>query len=56
LNDLGGTLDATDTPEEYVCRGVRKYNYSAFNCIWNLLHTIQSLTDSEKSVMGEIVE
>ncbi|OFW57315.1 MAG: hypothetical protein A2W01_01645 [Candidatus Solincola sediminis] len=56
MNTLGGALDGAGTPQAYICRGARKYNYPAFNCTWNLLATIPSLSDPEKTVMKEIVE
>lgn len=56
MNSVGGALGGAGTPQQYVCRGARKYNYPAFNCTWNLLSTIPSLTDPKKTVMDEIVE
>jgi len=50
----GGALDGTGTPDKYVARGARKYNYPAYNCTWNLFDGIPSLSDPEITVMDEI--
>ncbi|MCP4703881.1 MAG: NAD(P)-binding protein, partial [candidate division Zixibacteria bacterium] len=35
MDIVGGALDGIGTPEKYVARGARKYNYPAYNCTWN---------------------
>ncbi len=52
----GGALDGMGTPEKYVTRGARKYNYPAYNCTWNLFESIPSVVNPEITVMDEIRE
>jgi oleate hydratase len=54
---MGGALDGTGSAETYyVCRGARKVNYEVFNCMWDVLSGIPSLTDRTISVRDEVFE
>lgn len=54
---LGGALDAQGSPDKYyVMRGARLFNRETFNCTWNLLSTIPSLTDPNKTLKDEVFE
>ncbi|AFO56400.1 MULTISPECIES: oleate hydratase [Natrinema] len=51
LDVMGGALDGAGSPEEgYVIRGGRMFNYPAYECTWDLLESIPSLEDRERSV------
>ncbi|TMT86384.1 oleate hydratase [Haloterrigena sp. H1] len=51
LDVMGGALDGSGTPEEgYVIRGGRMFNYPTYECTWNLLETIPSLEDRDRSI------
>jgi oleate hydratase len=53
----GGSLDGIGSPDRhYVIRGGRMLNFETFECTWNLLKTIPSLTDQNKTVWDEIVD
>ena len=57
MDIAGGALDGIGTPEKYISRGARKYNYPAYNCSWNLFESIPSLLDESVpsvTVMDEI--
>ncbi len=56
MDIAGGALDGIGTPEKYVARGARKYNYPAYNCSWNLYKSIPSMIDPKKTVMDDIRE
>ncbi|NVM55802.1 MAG: oleate hydratase [Candidatus Helarchaeota archaeon] len=56
MDIAGGALDGIGTPEKYVARGARKYNYPAYNCTWNLFESIPSITNPELVVMDEILK
>jgi oleate hydratase len=56
MDIAGGALDGIGTPEGYVARGARKYNYPAYNCTWNLFESIPSVIDPKNTVMDEIRE
>jgi len=56
MDMAGGALDGTGTPEKYVARGARKYNYPAYNCTWNLFKSIPSLIIPKITVMDDIRE
>jgi oleate hydratase len=57
LDVLGGALDGSGSPEEfYVTRGDRKVNREVFNCMWDVLSGIPSLTAPGRSVKQEIFE
>jgi len=57
LNMIGGSCDAVGSPEKgYVMRGGRMMNEETFECTWELLKSIPSLTDPKKSVKEEIHE
>ncbi len=54
---LGGSLDGAGSPEEgYVIRGGRMMNLETFECTWDLLKSIPSLSNPQKTVMDEIIE
>jgi oleate hydratase len=54
-NDIGGSLDAHGTPTEgYRLRGGRMLNYS-YACTYDLLSFVPSLTNSQISVLDEIL-
>ena len=54
---LGGSLDGQGSPEAgYVIRGGRMLNFETFECTWDLLKSIPSLSYTKKTVMDEIVE
>jgi oleate hydratase len=54
MDIAGGALDGCGTPDGYVARGARKYNYPAYNCTWNLFESIPSLIDPTKNVVDDI--
>ncbi len=57
LDVLGGAMDGSGSPEEfYVTRGDRKVNREVFNCLWDVLSAIPSLTAPGKTVRQEIFE
>ena len=57
LDVLGGAMDGSGSPEEfYVTRGDRKVNREVFNCLWDVLSAIPSLTAPGKTVKQEIFE
>ena len=57
LDVLGGALDGGVTPDKYyVTRGDRKFNLEVFQCLWDVLSAIPSLTDPNKTVKDEIFE
>jgi len=56
-NVMGGALDGTGSADTYyVCRGARKVNYEVFNCMWDVLSAIPSLTDPHMTVKDEVFE
>ena len=57
LNINGGSCDGIGSPEKgYVIRGGRMLNDPSYECIWELLSFIPSVTDPNKSVREEINE
>jgi len=57
LDVMGGALDGEGSPDKYyVTRGDRKFNIEVFQCTWDLLSAIPSLTDPKKSVKDEVLE
>ncbi len=53
----GGSCDGIGSPEKgYVVRGGRMLNDEAYECTWELLKFIPSISDPQKSVRDEIVE
>jgi len=57
LDVLGGALDGAGSPDKYyVVRGARKVNLEVFQCMWDLLSAIPSLTDPKKTVKEEVFE
>jgi len=57
LDVLGGALDGSGSAETYyVSRGDRKFNLEVFQCLWDVLSAVPSLTDPDKSVKDEIFE
>lgn len=56
LKISGGGLDGVGSPETgYVIRGGRMLNDETYECTWDLLKTIPSLQDPDRSVRDEIV-
>ena len=56
-NVMGGALDGTGSADTYyVCRGARKVNYEVFNCMWDVLSAVPSLTDPHMTVKDEVFE
>lgn len=54
-SDLGGALDGSGDPTRgYVTRGGRMLEEEAYVCLWNLLDTIPTLTNSSVSVKNEV--
>jgi oleate hydratase len=57
LDVMGGALDGGGSSETYyVSRGDRKVNIEVFNCLWDVLSAIPSLTEPGKTVKEEIFE
>ena len=57
MNVVGGSLDGGITPDKYyVTRGDWKFNIEVYQCMWDVLSAIPSLTDPNKSVKDEIFE
>ncbi len=57
LDVMGGALDGAGSPDKYyVTRGDRKFNIEVFQCTWDLLSAIPSLTDPKKTVKDEVFE
>lgn len=57
LNIAGGSCDGIGSPEEgYVVRGGRMLNDPAYECTWELLKFIPSVSDPKKSVRDEVVD
>jgi oleate hydratase len=57
LDVTGGAMDGGGSPETYyVSRGDRKVNMEVFNCLWDVLSEVPSLTAEGKSVKEEIFE
>jgi oleate hydratase len=57
LDVLGGAMDGAGSPDGfYVTRGDRKFNIEVFNCLWDVLSQIPSLTDPGKTAKEEIFE
>ncbi|MCP4622937.1 MAG: NAD(P)-binding protein, partial [bacterium] len=56
MDIVGGALDGKGTPDKYVARGARKYNYEAYNCSWNLYKSIPSMINPKVTVMDDIRE
>jgi len=57
LNINGGSCDGSGSAENgYVVRGGRMLNDPAYECMWDLLDFIPSVTDPNKSVHEEIIE
>jgi oleate hydratase len=57
LDVIGGALDGGGSPDKYyVTRGDRKFNLEVFQCTWDLLSAIPSLSDPQKSVKDEVFE
>lgn len=56
-NMVGGALDASGDPEKgYFASGSRMLNYPTYECTWELLKTIPSPTDPNKTLIDEINE
>ncbi|UHQ96047.1 oleate hydratase [Natrinema halophilum] len=54
---MGGALDGAGSPEDgYIIRGGRMLNYPTYECTWDLLETIPSLEDRDRSVKDVIDE
>jgi len=57
LKVVGGSLDGIGDPENgYIIRGGRMFNLDTFECLWDLLKFIPSVSDPKKNVMEEILE
>ena len=57
LDVMGGALDGGGSSETYyVSRGDRKFNVEVFNCLWDVLSAVPSLSDAEKTIKEEIFE
>ena len=57
LEVMGGAMDGAGSPDEYyVSRGDRKFNIEVFNCLWDVLSAIPSLTDPKKTAKEDIFE
>jgi oleate hydratase len=57
LDVMGGAMDGAGSPDQYyVTRGDRKFNLEVFNCLWDVLSGIPSLTAPGKTVKEEIFE
>jgi len=57
MDVLGGALDRSGSPDKYyVTRGDRKFNIEVFQCLWDVLSAVPSLTDPNKSVKDEVFE
>ncbi|WP_407313473.1 oleate hydratase [Desulfosporosinus sp. SB140] len=57
MNIVGGSNDGAGDPEQgYVIRGGRMLNDEAYENTWELLSSIPSLSNPDKSVRAEIVE
>ncbi len=53
----GGALDGSGNPERgYVTRGGRMFTEETYVCLWNVLSTIPSIDDPERSVKDEVWE
>ena len=53
---IGGSLDGQGSPETgYVIRGGRMFDEEAYTCTYNLLSSIPSLSDPEKTVRDEMI-
>ncbi|MFF7643950.1 oleate hydratase [Streptomyces canus] len=53
----GGALDGSGDPERgFVARGGRMLEEEAYVCLWNLLETVPTLTDPDKTVKDEVWE
>jgi len=56
MNITGGSCDGTGSAEKgYVLRGGRMLNDEAYECTWELLKFIPSITDPQISVRDEII-
>ena len=56
-NEIGGSLDGKGSPKEgYFIRGGRMLNFETFECTWDLLKSIPSNQNINKSVFDEIVD
>ena len=56
-NPIGGSLDGQgDADKGFVVRGGRMLNDETYECMWELLKFIPSLTDPKKSVREEITK
>ncbi|MFE1310517.1 oleate hydratase [Streptomyces sp. NPDC058755] len=54
---VGGALDGTGDPGRgFVARGGRMLEEEAYVCLWDLLETIPTLTDPDKTVKDEVWE
>ncbi len=57
MNITGGSCDGTGSPEKgYMIRGGRMLNDEAYECTWELLKFIPSISNPQKSVRDEIIE
>ncbi|QIB75609.1 oleate hydratase [Halogeometricum borinquense] len=57
LDVMGGALDGSGTPEDgYVIRGGRMFNYPTYECTWDLLESVPSLEDSDRSIKAVMDE
>ena len=57
LDVLGGALEGGLTPDKYyVSRADWKFNIEAYQCMWDVLSAVPSLTDPDVSVKDEIFE
>ncbi|TCL35685.1 oleate hydratase [Anaerospora hongkongensis] len=56
MNITGGSCDGTGSPEKgYMIRGGRMLNDEAYECTWELLKFIPSITNPQLSVRDEII-
>ena len=57
LDVLGGALEGHVSPDKKcLTRGDWKFNIEAYQCMWDVLSAVPSLTDPDKSVKEEIFE
>jgi oleate hydratase len=57
LDVMGGALEGHVSPEKYyVTRADWKFNIEAYQCMWDVLSTVPSLTEPGKSVTEQIFE
>lgn len=56
-NKIGGSLDGSGSDiDGFVIRGGRMLNYETFECMWDLLKSVPSIENKNKSVYEEIVD